>query len=64
MCIRDSIKYIESKFNGKKKDKIFKIIANNGKFAILNGYDVIDFGMHKLVLNRTVLKVVRYDGKN
>lgn len=58
------IKYIESKFNGKKKDKIFKIIANNGKFAILNGYDVIDFGMHKLVLNRTVLKVVRYDGKN
>ena len=58
------IKYIESKFNGKKKDKIFKIIANNGKFAILNVYDVIDFGMHKLVLNRTVLKVVRYDGKN
>lgn len=58
------IKYIESKFSGKKKDKIFKIIANNGKFAILNGYDVIDFGMHKLVLNRTVLKVVRYDGKN
>lgn len=58
------IKYIESKFNGKKKDKIFKIIANNGKFAILNGYDVIDFGMHKLVLNRTVLKVVGYDGKN
>jgi SPP1 gp7 family putative phage head morphogenesis protein len=58
------IKYIESKFSGKEKDKIFKIIANNGKFAILNGYDVIDFGMHKLVLNRTVLKVVRYDGKN
>lgn len=58
------IKYTESKFSGKEKDKIFKIIANNGKFAILNGYDVIDFGMHKLVLNRTVLKVVRYDGKN
>ena len=51
------IQYVELNYSGEENDKIISFVADNGKFAILKGYDVVDLGMNKLVLNRTVLKV-------
>lgn len=54
---KELIEYAEK--IGTDKDKISSVIENKGRLAFLLGYDVINLGMHKIVVNRTAIKVVK-----
>lgn len=57
--IDEFLTYAKKNFSKEDYDVISQFVKDSSKFAFLKGYDIIDLLANKIVLNRTVLKVVQ-----